>query len=59
MSVAKIVCPHCKRPIYDADALLCLYCGESLDRGRARFPGKIVFIAVILVLLISFLLSLF
>jgi len=51
-------CPHCKNPIYDDDALLCLYCGESLKRS-AGFLGKIKYIkpriiiitAVILVLL--------
>ena len=24
-------CPHCGRPLYDQDALRCLYCGERLD----------------------------
>ena len=26
-------CPHCSRPIPDDEALLCLYCGESLNRS--------------------------
>ncbi|MDD5018904.1 MAG: zinc-ribbon domain-containing protein [Candidatus Omnitrophica bacterium] len=25
-------CPHCGKPAQDDDALLCLYCGESLRR---------------------------
>ncbi len=25
-------CPHCHRPIYDEEALLCHFCGESLRR---------------------------
>jgi len=25
-------CPHCHKPIYDDNALLCLFCGESLER---------------------------
>ncbi len=29
------ICPHCQNPIYDDDALLCHFCGESLHR-----PGK-------------------
>ena len=57
--MAEITCPHCKQPIYDDDALLCLYCGGSLNRGQRRFPGKIVFIAILLVLLLSFLLAVF
>ena len=24
-------CPHCRKPLYDHDALRCLYCGERLD----------------------------
>jgi predicted nucleic acid-binding Zn ribbon protein len=52
-------CPHCKNPIYDDDALLCLFCGESLNRGK-RFPAaKPVFFAILLILLISFLLMFF
>ncbi|PIQ89155.1 MAG: hypothetical protein COV72_04520 [Candidatus Omnitrophica bacterium CG11_big_fil_rev_8_21_14_0_20_42_13] len=34
------ICPNCHNPIYDDEALLCLYCGESLRRG-AGFMGKI------------------
>lgn len=52
------ICPHCKKPIYDDDALLCLYCGESLNRGigfmgKMKYPTPkvIIVIAVILVLL--------
>jgi len=26
------ICPHCGNPIYDEEALLCLYCGENLER---------------------------
>ncbi|MFQ5681357.1 MAG: hypothetical protein ACE5GG_04840 [Candidatus Omnitrophota bacterium] len=33
-------CPHCQNPIYDDDALLCLYCGDSLRRG-VGVMGKI------------------
>ena len=27
------ICPHCGKPIDDDEALLCLYCGENLERG--------------------------
>jgi uncharacterized membrane protein YvbJ len=32
-------CPHCGRWIQDDDALLCLYCGSSLERGSG-FMGQ-------------------
>jgi predicted amidophosphoribosyltransferase len=55
--MAEYICPHCKKPIYDDDALLCLYCGESLDRsvgvmGALKF-GRPKFLIVVLVLLVS------
>ncbi|MFA5059249.1 MAG: hypothetical protein WC676_01300 [Candidatus Omnitrophota bacterium] len=34
-------CPHCKNPIYDEEALLCHFCGESLGRSGDGFLGKI------------------
>jgi len=56
------ICPHCKKTIYDDDALFCLYCGESLGRG-AGFMGKlrysrhtIVTAVLIITVLLSFLL---
>jgi hypothetical protein len=35
----EITCPHCGNPIYDEEALLCLYCGNSLRR-KIGFIGK-------------------
>lgn len=52
------ICPHCKKPVYDDEALLCLFCGGSLDRGR-RFPSKPLFIVILLLLLLSFFLMVF
>lgn len=49
------ICPHCKKPIYDDDALLCLYCGESLNRPGARFPSKIMFTVIVIIVLVCFL----
>ncbi|MFH1877755.1 MAG: zinc ribbon domain-containing protein [Candidatus Omnitrophota bacterium] len=31
--MAEYICPHCGKPVYDDEALLCLYCGENLERG--------------------------
>jgi len=31
--MSEYICPHCGKPIYDDDALMCLYCGENLERG--------------------------
>jgi len=54
------LCPHCKQPIYDDEALLCLYCGESLSRpagfmGRIKYPDpKIIIIIIVASVLVSF-----
>jgi hypothetical protein len=60
--MAEYTCPHCKKTVYDDEALLCLYCGESLQRaigvmGKLRYsrPAIIITIVVVIVLL-SFLL---
>ncbi|MFH1355408.1 MAG: hypothetical protein ABIH19_04600 [Candidatus Omnitrophota bacterium] len=60
------VCPHCKKPIYDEDALLCLYCAESLNRGvgfigklKYSGPKKIFVFVAVLVVLSLFLLTIF
>lgn len=51
------ICPHCRNPINDDDALLCLYCGRNLNRrvgfmGSLKYPTRhiIIVIAVIIVL---------
>ena len=56
-------CPHCKNLINDDEALLCLFCGESLGRhssggiGMMRaMPWKWVFVIVAGVLIFAFLL---
>ncbi|MFH1837688.1 MAG: hypothetical protein ABH862_06225 [Candidatus Omnitrophota bacterium] len=48
-------CPHCKKPIYDDDALLCLYCEESLQRGvgtlgKMRYSTHWMVVTVVVVL---------
>jgi len=35
------ICPNCKNPIYDEDALLCHFCGESLQRAGQGFLSRI------------------
>ena len=54
-------CPHCKKPIYDDDeALLCLYCGESLKRGigfmgKLKYPvHKIIIMIIATLVLVGF-----
>lgn len=54
------ICPHCKKPIYDDEALLCLYCGESLRRGvgfmgKMKYPAyKAIFTVIAIGVLLSF-----
>ena len=58
--MAEFKCPYCNNPIYDQDALHCLYCGRSLERdtgflSRLRYPGpRIIVFTVIMVIVISF-----
>jgi hypothetical protein len=59
------LCPHCKNSITDDEALLCLYCGESLNRsvgvmGSMKNPVvKIVVIFLVVVLVLAFILLMF
>ncbi len=59
-STTEYICPHCGNPIYDDEALLCLYCGENLERGvgtlgKLRYSSHwIVFIFVIVLLIFAF-----
>ena len=54
------VCPHCKKPIYDDDALRCLYCGESLSRGigltgKIKYPTpRVIILIVVIIVLLAF-----
>lgn len=60
--MAEYICPHCKNAIYDDDALLCLYCGESLQRsigviGRMKYAKpKLIGMALVILVLIAFIL---
>lgn len=54
-------CPNCHKPIYDPDALLCHFCGDSLERAGGGFLSKIrysnkevVWYFLLFVLLVSF-----
>ncbi|MDD5584218.1 MAG: hypothetical protein PHV55_04085 [Candidatus Omnitrophica bacterium] len=56
--MSEYICPHCKKPTYDDENTLCLYCGEALPRrigamGRIKNlrPSIIIAIIVTLVLL--------
>ena len=59
--MAEYVCPHCKQLIYDDDALLCHFCGESLERTSSGALGKIkdpktkwFYVIVVLLVIVSF-----
>jgi len=58
----EFICPHCKKPVYDDDALLCLYCGENLNRsvgfmGSIKYPTpKIIIVILVVAVVVSFLL---
>ncbi|MBL7071641.1 MAG: hypothetical protein ISS26_05680 [Candidatus Omnitrophica bacterium] len=45
------ICPHCKNPIYDEEALLCLYCGNSLRR-KIGFMGGIKHVSPTMALIV-------
>jgi len=63
--MSEIICPHCKNPIYDEDALSCHFCGNSLNRassggvfGKMRGAGmKWVWVMVALIVLAALMLS--
>ena len=54
------ICPYCKKPINDDEALLCLYCGESLNRpvglmGKLKYlKPKIIMVIIVVLVLFSF-----
>ena len=58
--MSKYICPHCQQPIYDDEALLCLYCGESLNRpagfmGKLKYPKpKVIIVIIVTLVLLSF-----
>ncbi len=60
--MSEYICPHCKKPIYDDEALLCMYCGENLERGVGTL-GKMRYsihwtlvVAIVLVVVFAFIL---
>ncbi len=58
--MSEYICPHCQQPIYDDEALLCLYCGQSLNRcvgfmGKLKYPKpKIIIVIIAALVLVSF-----
>lgn len=55
--MAEYICPNCRKPIYDDEALLCLYCGDSLKRsvgfmGKFKYPTPRVMLAIVVALLL-------
>jgi len=55
-------CPHCHKPVYEEDALNCIFCGASLEKdtgtmSRFRYPGiKNALLFLMLFIIIAFLL---
>jgi len=35
------ICPHCHNPVFDEDALLCHFCGQSLNRATNGFLSNL------------------
>lgn len=52
-----ITCPHCRNPIYDEDALLCHFCGESLQRAGGGLMGNLKYGPLRVVLIAAALLT--
>lgn len=54
------ICPHCKQEIYEKDALLCHFCGKSLERKTHDVIGKITPLKILIavVVLIAVMMSL-
>ena len=59
--MVEMICPHCKNPVYDEEALLCHFCGNSLRRGGGGLLSgfkygswRFLWIGVILLLLLAF-----
>ncbi len=64
--MADILCPHCKTPTYDEEALSCHFCGNSLGRnsgsliGNMRGAGmKWIWITLVLVMAVVLLATMF
>lgn len=64
--MTEYICPECRKPITDDEALLCHFCGGSLRRGGSGFLGKlkysspkIVIGIIVTLVIVSFLLSMF
>lgn len=59
--LAEIICPHCQNPIYDEEALLCHFCGNSLRRktqgvlSQLRYGVPLVWWGVVFIVLVALL----
>lgn len=64
--MSPVICPQCQKPIDDEDALLCHFCGASLNRvsggllGTMRGAGfKWIWITLALVMAAAMILTMF
>ncbi len=53
------ICPHCKNPIYDDDALSCHFCGESLGNYSSGGLGMMRSMQWILVVISAIIILMF
>lgn len=60
------ICPRCQKPINDDEALLCHFCGESLQRSGTGLLGKLrgvsakwILVLISAIVILSFLALLF
>lgn len=60
--MSEYICPYCKNPIDDDDALRCIYCGETLNRGigfmgKIKYPTpRVIIVIVVVIVILSFIL---
>ncbi|MBF0387505.1 MAG: hypothetical protein HQL20_06580 [Candidatus Omnitrophica bacterium] len=60
----EIMCPHCRKVVYDEEALLCHFCGNSLNRtsngllGGMRGAGnKWIWVTIAVLVAVAIILS--
>lgn len=65
-AVSERVCPHCRNPIYDDEALLCHFCGNSVGAGSSGAMGfmragamRVVLIVLACLLALAMILQMF
>jgi len=60
-SLKEIICPNCKKPLYEGEELFCHFCGESLRKSGNGFLGRLKYgqwkpVLLLLILAVLFML---